>query len=243
MPVVSSDGDAVSGSVISQDSIQADHESPSLQALIRSLVRFETSPAVVAFDRTGSHAWSFRELINRAQRLATGLTAAGLQRGAHAVLCAPGSVEWIVACFALIEAGAVPVPVDTQVGEEELRHIRHDSEARWIFTTKPMADRLAALLADDDCHLVLLDSGREDKRSLQWLFADPAETFPSVDSDDPAMLFYTSGTTGLPKGVPLTHRNVTSNLSALLRYSSCQRRIGFSCRCRYTMCIRSRWVC
>lgn len=170
----------------------------------------------MAFDRTGSLVWSFRELVDRAQRLATGLASAGLQRGAHAVLCAPGSAEWIVACFALIEAGAVPVPVDTQVGEEELRHIRHDSEARWIFTTRPMADRLAMLLADHDCHLVLLDGNREDKRSLQWYLADSAETFPLIDPDDPAVLFYTSGTTGLPKGVPLTHRNVTSNLSALL---------------------------
>ena len=172
---------------------------------------------MVAFDRTGSLVWSFRELVDRAQRLATGLAAAGLQRGAHAVLCAPGSAEWIVACFALIEAGAVPVPVDTQVGEEELRHIRHDSEARWIFTTRPMADRLVTLLADHDCHLVLLDGNREDKRSLQWYLAESAETFSLIDPDDPAVLFYTSGTTGLPKGVPLTHRNVTSNLSALLR--------------------------
>lgn len=172
---------------------------------------------MVAFDRKGGHVWSFLELLDRAQRLATGLAAAGLQQGAHAVLCAPSSLEWIVACFALIEAGAVPVPVDTQVGEEELRHIRQDSEARWIFTVRSMADRLATLMVDHDCRLVLLDVGQEDRRSLQWLFAQSAETFPSVDPNDPAVLFYTSGTTGLPKGVPLTHRNVTSNLLALLR--------------------------
>ena len=207
----------VSASVLSGDPIQADREHSSLQALIRALTRFDTAPAVVAFDRTEYRIWSFRELIDRAQRLASGLVAAGLRRGSHAVLCAPGSAEWIVACFALIEAGAVPVPVDTQVGEEELRHIRHDSEARWIFTTRSMADRLAALLADHDCHLVLLDGGPEDTGSLQSYFVESVETFPSVDPDDPAVLFYTSGTTGLPKGVPLTHRNVTSNVLALLR--------------------------
>jgi len=202
---------------MSEDPTETDPECASLQTLIRSLVRFDRSPAVVAFDRTGSHVWSFRDLIERVQRLAAGLTAAGLTRGTHAVLCAPGSAEWIVVCFALIEAGVIPVPVDTQVGEEELRHIRHDSEARWIFTTTSMADRLATLSADHVGRLVLLDGSREDRRSLPWLFAEPAESCPSVASDDPALLFYTSGTTGLPKGVPLTHRNVTSNLSALLR--------------------------
>ncbi|MDH4097222.1 MAG: long-chain fatty acid--CoA ligase, partial [Nitrospira sp.] len=101
-------------------------------------------------------------------------------QGAHAVLCAPSSSEWIVACFALIEAGVVPVPVDTQVGEEELRHIRQDCEARWIFTTRSMADRFATLMADHDGRLMLLDVGQEDKRSFQRYLAEPAKTFPSV---------------------------------------------------------------
>lgn len=109
------------------------------------------------------------------------------------------------------------MPVDTQVGEEELRHIRQDCEARWIFTTRSMADRFATLMADHDGRLMLLDVGQEDKRSFQRYLAELAKTFPSVDPHDPAVLFYTSGTTGLPKGVPLTHRNVTSNLFALMR--------------------------
>ncbi|WHZ25895.1 MAG: Long-chain-fatty-acid--CoA ligase [Nitrospira sp.] len=191
--------------------------SDSLQILIRSLARFETSPALVIFHRKGSRIWSFRELIDTAQRLAMGLAAAGLQRGANGVLCAPSSSEWIVACFALIEAGAVPVPVDTQVGEEEFRHIRQDSKAQWLFTTTSMADRLVTMMPDHECRLVLLDADKTDKRSLQWYLAEQAETCGSVDSNDPAVLFYTSGTTGLPKGVPLTHHNLMSNLSALLQ--------------------------
>lgn len=48
----------------------------------------------------------------------------------------------------MIEAGAVPVPVDTQAGEEGLRHIRQDSEARWIFTTASIAGRLATIMPE-----------------------------------------------------------------------------------------------
>jgi long-chain acyl-CoA synthetase len=204
-------------SILPRGSIDTDLQIDSLQTLIRSLARFETSPALVTFHHKKNRVWSFRELIDKAQRLATGLAAAGLQRGAYGLLCAPSSSEWIITCFALIEAGAIPVPVDTQVGEEEFRHICQDSEARWVFTATSMADRLATMIPDHDCRLVLLDGEEKDKRSLEWHVAEQVDRFPSVDSNDPAVLFYTSGTTGLPKGVPLTHRNLVSNLFALLR--------------------------
>ncbi|ALA59153.1 AMP-binding protein [Nitrospira moscoviensis] len=187
-----------------------------LQDLIRSLVAYEQRPAVVAFDRKGSRTWSFRDLLDAATRLAAGLAAEGVARGDHAILCAPASPEWIVACFALIEAGAVPVPVDTQAGEEELRHILRDSDACRIFTVTSLAERLTKAVTRPACGLILLDADEGEERSIRRYPIAAGGRFPAVDRDDPAVLFYTSGTTGLPKGVPLTHGNITSNLRALL---------------------------
>ncbi len=193
-----------------------DFQGDTLQALIRFLSVYERRPAVVAFDRKGSRTCSFRELVDQVRRLATGLAASGLNRGDQAVLCAPASLEWIIVCFALVEAGLVPVPVDTQAGEEDLRHILDDSEACWIFTTAALADRMANVFADRSCRLALLDAPEDDGRSWRRYLAEQANVFPPSSPGDPAVLFYTSGTTGLPKGVPLTHRNLTSNLLTLL---------------------------
>jgi long-chain acyl-CoA synthetase len=201
-----------------------DHEShhDTLQRLLRSLTAYERRPALIAFEKTQTHLWSFEELLDMARRAASALGAAGLRPGTRAVVWAPSSAQWVLACCALIEAGAVPVPVDTQTSEEELRHILHDSEAQWIFTTSALADRVLQNSANQACRLVVLDAGKGEKGEIQtgswqWYLTHPVVDGPVVQPDQTAMLFYTSGTTGLPKGVPLTHRNLTANLQALLK--------------------------
>lgn len=187
-----------------------------LQSLLRGLAHHGQQPALIAFEKEQYRLWSFQEVCDRTRRLAGGLAAAGLRCGAHALLSAPGSAPWIVACFALIEAGAVPVPVDTQAADQDLRHMMQDCQARWIFTTAASADRMARVCRDQDCRLVLLDADETEPRSWRRYLAEPVEDCEAVQPDETAMLFYTSGTTGLPKGVPLTHRNLASNLQALL---------------------------
>lgn len=130
-----------------------------LQTLVRSLAWYGRRPAIVALQKHGVETWRFADLADHVQRLATGLSEAGLSRGTRGVLFAPNRSEWIIACFALIEAGAIPVPVDAQVGDEDLRHILKDSEARWIFTTATRTERVARAHPDKDFTLVLLDAG------------------------------------------------------------------------------------
>lgn len=187
-----------------------------LQGWVHTLTGHGEKPAIIAFQRTDLTTWSFRHLVEQARRLAGGVTEAGLQPRTHAILFAPNTPEWAVACVALFAAAAVPVPLDAQMSEEDLRHVVADSEARWIFTTMPLAQRLHALGLHHDKTLVFLDAETEHPQSWQHSLAEPAHEFPSAKPDDLAVLFYTSGTTGKPKGVPLTHRNLTANLTALL---------------------------
>lgn len=194
--------------------MEGDFRGETLQALIRSLEAYGRRPALVAFDRHGCTVRSFGDLVRDVRRLAAGLSAAGLAQGEHALLFGPGTAEWILACLALIEAGAVPVPVDTQVGGDELTHIVRDSGARWMFAGPVQAGRVAD--ASDRPRLVLLNAPRDDEGGLRRHLAPHQVEFAPADPEDPAVLFYTSGTTGVPKGVPLTHRNLLSNLRALL---------------------------
>lgn len=189
----------------------------SLQTFVSALAEYGEKTAVVALHKSDMETWSFARLVNTAQRLAAGLRKAGLPPGALVLLCAPNSPEWLVACFALLTMNAVPVVVDTQLTEEDLRHVLDDSEVQWALTTLHLARRLAKYRDNQRLTCILLDAEKDDRRSWRNYEADPKDPFPSANPADPAVLFYTSGTTGAPKGVPLTHRNLTANLQAFLK--------------------------
>ncbi|WP_462322233.1 AMP-binding protein [Halochromatium sp.] len=213
--------------------------------------------ALIELEREQRRDWSAASLAEQAERLAAGLRSEGLEAGSRVLLYAPNSPQWIIACLAIISAGAIPVPVDSQLGERDLAHIAANSGARWAFTTARLANKLQQA-AETQPTLVLLDrdernegndtdgTDRADERnqgadtsddanadadarpagahSIARLLQKTPNEAPDTASDagehpDPsaeAVLFYTSGTSGPPKGVPLTHDNLLSNLKAIL---------------------------
>ena len=187
-----------------------------LQALVRNLSAHGNRPAILAFHKHTVETWSFADLSDGVTRLASGLLQAGLRKGEHAAVYSPNRPEWIVACMALLCAGAIPVPIDSQMAGEDLVHVLEDSAARWVMTIRPLADRLTALGFHQDRSIIVLDADEEDPRSWQHFSRQPTHTSFSVQPEDPALLFYTSGVSGRPKGVPLSHINLLSNLQALL---------------------------
>ena len=174
-------------------------------------------PAVLALHKEDVESWSYDEMADHARRLAGGLIDAGVGRGDHVALFAANRVEWILACLGAIGAGAVVVPLDAQIGDEMLAHALADSGAGFIFTTDEGAGRLERLDIEAAPQPVLLDAGEEDERSWRRLLVDrDAEELPQPEPEDRVALFYTSGTTGTAKGVPLNHRNLVFELNTLL---------------------------
>ena len=168
-------------------------------------------PALVAFGARERREWSYGQLARTVRELAAGLASAGLEPGARVALFAPDGPEWIASALAVIRAGAVVVPLDAQFTDDALAHTLIDSAARLVFTTADRADRVARLAPA--ARIVLLDAaeGRASWRELRG----PAELLPERRDADPAALFYTSGTTGPPKGVPLSHGNLTFQINTL----------------------------
>jgi long-chain acyl-CoA synthetase len=173
-------------------------------------------PAIVAFHKQTVETRSFAGLSKDVARLAAGLLQAGLRAAEPVVLYAPNRSEWIITCLALLDAGAVPVPVDSQVAGDELIHIVNDCNARQLVTVQSLVERLVALGLHEGRSLILMDADEQDPRSWRRLLSPPTESAFVVRSEDQAVLFYTSGSTGRPKGVPLTHANILSNLDALI---------------------------
>jgi long-chain acyl-CoA synthetase len=191
-------------------------ELSTLQSLVDSLLELGDQPAVLALRKEGIECWSYAELADPVQQLTCGLAETGVGGGDHVALLAPNRPEWIAACLAVIKAGAVVVPLDVKFGDEELGTVLEDSDARFIFTTTEGAERLEHLGIKAAPRPILLDVGEDDERSWRCLLTDRSVELPQVEPDDPAALFYTSGTTGTAKGVPLTHGNLVFQPNTLL---------------------------
>jgi long-chain acyl-CoA synthetase len=185
-----------------------------LQDVVGGVAQRPSDTAIIAFKKDGIQSYSFGELGNLARRLAYGLSKSGLEAGSRVVLFAPNQPEWILVCLALICARAVPVPIDAQISREDLETILRQSDARWACTTVSLASRLE--VTGIRLKHILLDGEAEERPHWRRFVADSADGLTSASPDDLAVLFYTSGTSGQPKGVPLTHKNIASNLNALL---------------------------
>ena len=183
-----------------------------IDELLTSCSTREEQPAVVAMTRTGFETTPRSELLERAGRLAAGLQETGLERGARVVLFAPNSPQWVISALAVMKAGGSVVPLDTQMPFEDLHHALSDSGPRFIFTTTKLAERLPEDLGE--ARLSLLDAEPDALNAWEG-FLKPDYAASVARHDDVAAVFYTSGTTGPPKGVPLTHRNLSSNVEAL----------------------------
>lgn len=175
------------------------------------------APALFVYRAGVSHTISGVELASRSQSLAAQLLRDGLRHGEPVVLIGPSSIEWIIAYFGILSAGALPVPVDHQAGTRDLALIVADCGARRAFAPARHAELLCSAgiaraqitrLDDPAVWAQATGSARE--------AAELPGLLPHLEPDDVASLLYTSGTTGAPKGVPLKHRNFIANVEALV---------------------------
>jgi long-chain acyl-CoA synthetase len=150
----------------------------------------------------GERNISYAELSDRCRRLAGGLASLGVKRGDRVALLSANGHRYLEAFFGLPAAGVVLVPLNTRLAPAELAHIVEHSGARVLIT-----DRDAGPLEASVEHVVSIPADYE--RLLDDLVPQPRVA--DVSADDVAALFYTGGTTGLPKGVMLTHGNLVAN--------------------------------
>jgi long-chain acyl-CoA synthetase len=186
-----------------------------LQSRLDSLGEHGEKPALLALGRKELQRWSFRKLADSAQLFANGLAEAGVKRGDSVALFAENRPEWIAAATGVLRAGAVVVPLDIQFGDETVLHVLEDSGARAIITTQRRVERIEKLALKEKPKLIVLDAPPDDEGSWERFLQQEAPELPVVNRDDTAVLFYTSGTTGPPKGVPLSHGNIVSQLESI----------------------------
>jgi acyl-CoA synthetase (AMP-forming)/AMP-acid ligase II len=185
-------------------------------------------------DRTalvdGPSRFTFRDLHAQAVRAADGLRALGVRPGDRVAIWLPNRVEWCVAFYAAVRAGAIVVPLNTGLSVPEATYQLAQSGSTVVVTAdqyrsrRLAEDALAICAAAGGVMRVLVVGARVPDGAVSWRdivsapSAPPAPDDPVLAApDDPVVMLYTSGTTGLPKGAVHTHRFLPSLLSARQR--------------------------
>ena len=146
--------------------------------------------------------------------LAAGLSERGIGRGDVVALYLPNLPEYAVAFHGVCAAGATNTTANPLYTARELEHQLSDSGARILITVAPFLEAAREAAAGADADEVFVVGEAEGATPFTELIRDPADApSPVIDpAEDLAVLPYSSGTTGLPKGVMLTHRNLVANL-------------------------------
>src|SRR5579875_1071265 len=179
--------------------------------LRRAADRHPESCALIYEDE----ALDYAELERRSQRAATYLRELGVAQGDHVGLQIPNCPAFVALYFGILKLGATVVPQSPLATLAELSQNMGDAEAKLVFCQPLGARPPAELPSGARVVLVTSDDGLD-------LFGDrpPLETIAPVHGDDTAVILYTSGTTGRPKGAELTHSNLDLNAMAAIEIYS-----------------------
>ena len=175
----------------------------------------ELAEQEAVIDGPGEWSLTFGQLEQAVYSLAGGLAAGGFQRGDVAALIAPNSPWYPVVFHAVAVAGGAVTTVNPTYGAEEIAYQLADSQAKRVFTADGFAaqareamDRVG--VAGD---VVVIDADSPTVGApMQLLMGDPIAQVEVDPHNDVVVLPYSSGTTGLPKGVMLTHTNLVNNI-------------------------------
>lgn len=166
---------------------------------------------------------TYAELDRRASRVAAGLTAVGIGRGGHVALCCPNRPEFVIGYYGILKAGATVVTVSALLKSGEIAYQLADSGAVALIAYGGPVGGLGAEVRKaaarvPGCRHVWMIDGEAGERGFGELLAGEGAAW-GVDTghDDTAVILYTSGTTGQPKGAELSHGNIMMNVAALAR--------------------------
>ncbi len=185
--------------------------------LLRSIAQRGQHPAIIVSGAEGFCIRTSEALVRDVVAFADGLRRNGIARREPIVLWAPNSAEWIVAALGIMAAGGVLVPIDDLWDVEQLEAVLTCSDARSVFTSARHLDAAGNMLRARGVTVTLVQpSSGSDTVPARVA----CENLPVPDAGDAAILSWTSGTTGTPKGFYLSYRNIGTNVRAL-----CQLRI------------------
>ena len=177
----------------------------------------EFSEQVALHDSSSGHQLTYSEARDAAKAVGSGLLRLGAQQGEVVAIVMPNSWDHIVAFLGASEAGLVLTSLNPAYTAGEIRGQLVNSEARYVLTLPSLLGKVQEAIADTDIKVILGGEGEESSCiALSSLLRDSGDLLnnpPDIKNTSTCWLPYSSGTTGVPKGVMLTHRNLVSSMA------------------------------
>jgi len=171
-----------------------------------------------------TEVYDYRELLRQIRAVAYRLTEENIAAGDRVALIGENHPCWAVAYLGTLYRGAVCVPVDPHGEIETITNFLENSDAKLAFLSPDVTEKFSQIEEKLGRHIPAVvwrmeNSSNGFQRFEDWIDTDFPESFalesPPAEGDDTALLIYTSGTTGTPKGVPLSHGNITAELDGI----------------------------
>ena len=191
-------------------SIRKKHRITTIQRMLEkksSLYADKTAYSIRKKDLSVS-SLTFSEAFTLLTEFSARLKALGLKRREHVAIVGENSPQWAISYFAAIWAGAIAVPLDARAKTEHIRQVLVLSDSRFLIASGGFAESLGNTGAVE--HVIPMDKALESQTDVEKTVA--AE---KLEPEDIADIVFTSGTTGNPKGVMLSHGSIMSSLEAL----------------------------
>ncbi len=184
--------------------------------LDRAADRYGSRVAMIARRPSGEQTQTtYRELRDRAHRAALLLATRGIKPGDRVLLIGENSPDWVLGYFAILYAGAIAVPLDQLISAEELAPICKIAEPAAALRSSAVHKRLGSALGDAHPKLIELDLA---ELARPFILRGAAKTPPApLERKALASIVFTSGSTGAPKGVMLSHTNFAAEVAMLSR--------------------------
>lgn len=181
----------------------------------KAIKLFSQKVAVVCADRQ----WTYKEFYSRVNRLSNSLSDFGIRKNDKVSILHPNCHYFLEAYYGISQIGAVSVPINYRLSPEEIAFIINDSESRILISDSRFSEAVDSIRDKIPGIKKIIWTGEKEvanKRDVIYeeliKAIDSEKGFDEVISDeDPAQLYYTSGTTGRPKGVVLSHKNVMTH--------------------------------
>jgi len=172
--------------------------------------------------RFGERTTTWRQLLDRVEALASAMSRRGIGFGDRVAILMTNRPEFMEAVLAANRLGAVAVPINFRLTASEVTFLLRNSGARLLFAESDTATlaREGAQLASTGVQCIFVGSDmRDSEEAYETLLAETGEPHAPVDvpEDSPALIMYTSGTTGLPKGAVLSHQNLQAQALTVIR--------------------------
>lgn len=182
--------------------------------LKRSASNFPESIAYIFRDKSAT----YQELNQKVDRLTAGLYVQGIRKGDGVALILGNSPEFLIAFYGILRLGAFVVPINPLYTQGEINYFLDNSQVKAVIAHVSVEPKLSEVKKQlENLKLVVYTEATDQESTWEHLMETSLKVYesPYIDEEDLAVILYTSGTTGKPKGAMLTHRNLGSNADSI----------------------------